>query len=298
MPAARKNSSSARNIPDVALTHPERVLFKSPLITKKALAEFYGDLAEFILPGLINRPLMVLRCPDGSDGQCFFQKHLSHAPDAIHEVDDPQNKQRWSYVKDLNGLIGLVQMNALEYHVWGCTVRNLERVDQLVMDLDPAPDVPWKRVIEAALELRRILDTLKLRCFVRTTGSKGLHVVAPVRPGASWTAGRAFARGLAEHLARERPQQYLAVAGKAERQGKIFVDYLRNGRGSTAVCSYSLRNRPRAPVATPLSWEELPRVRAADQFSFDNIRRRLARLPADPWTEFATVRQSLPAPPQ
>jgi bifunctional non-homologous end joining protein LigD len=279
----------------VRLSHPDRVLFEQPRITKRQLADFYREIAEFILPGLINRPLMLLRCPHGSGGPCFFQKHINHAPDAIHEVSDPQSKQGWIYIEDLPGLLELVQFNALEYHVWGCTVRNLERVDQLVFDLDPGSGVPWKQVIAAALELRRLLDTLKISSFVRTTGGKGLHVLVPVRPPASWPVGRAFARAVAQRMARERPQHYLAVAAKAERRGKIFLDYLRNGRGSTAVCSYSLRNRPRAPVATPLAWEELPRLRAPDQFCFENIRRRLARLPADPWTEFRSVRQSLPA---
>jgi bifunctional non-homologous end joining protein LigD len=278
----------------VRLTHPERVLFRQPRITKGQLAEFYRALADFILPGLINRPLMLLRCPQGSSGPCFFQKHINHTPKAVREVSDASSKQRWIYIEDLQGLLELVQINAIEYHVWGCTVRNLERVDQLVFDLDPGSAVPWKRVIGAALELRELLDSLKVRSFVRTTGGKGLHVLVPVHPPASWAAGHAFARGLAERMARERPQQYLAVAAKAGRTGKIFIDYLRNARGSTAVCSYSLRNRPRAPVATPLTWEELPRVRAGDQFSFENIRRRLARLPADPWAALHSVRQSLP----
>lgn len=293
--AARRAPPTKPPEATVRLSHPERVLFRQPRITKGQLAEFYRALADFILPGLINRPLMLLRCPQGNAGPCFFQKHINHVPKAIREVSDARSKQRWIYIEDLQGLLELVQINALEYHVWGCTVRNLERVDQLVFDLDPGSAVPWKRVIGAALELRQLLDTLKVRSFVRTTGGKGLHVLVPVHPPASWAAGHAFARAVAERMAREQPQQYLAVAAKAGRTGKIFIDYLRNARGSTAVCSYSLRNRPRAPVATPLTWEELPRVRAGDQFGFENIRRRLAGLPADPWAELRSVRQSLPS---
>lgn len=164
-------------------------------------------------------------------------------------------------------------MNSLEYHSWVCTVENLERTDQIVMDLDPDPGVPWKAVVAAALELRAILKAYRLNSFMRTSGGKGVHVVVPVRPASSWGRGLAMARARAEPMAQENPRRYVAVASRAERKDKIFVDYLRNARGATAVCSYSLRNRPRVPVATPLSWEELPSVRAPDQFRFDNQRR-------------------------
>ena len=297
----RSGSSASTNSGPVAgdspagvrLTHPERVLFKEPHITKGDLAAFYRDIGEFILPGLVNRPQMLLRCPDGASGECFFQKHLSQGfPTAVHEVKD--GKLRWLYVEDLKGLISLVQMSALEYHVWGCRVGDLEHADRIVMDLDPGPEVPWKELITAALALHERLDAHKLKSFVRTSGGKGLHVVIPLKPAAAWDAVGAFARALAEDLATERPERFVAVASKAKRPGRIFIDYLRNGRGSTAVCSYSLRNRPGAPIATPLTWEELPQVRAGDQYRFENIRRRLADLKADPWSGIERIRQSLP----
>jgi bifunctional non-homologous end joining protein LigD len=279
----------------VRLTHPERVLFRDPVITKQDLAQFYRQIAPFILPGLVNRPVMLLRCPEGARGECFFQKHLTHAfPSLIREINDPAARQRWIYIDGLDGLMALVQMNALEYHVWGSTISDLDRADRLVIDLDPGSGVSWARMIEAALELQARLEALKLRCFVRTSGGQGLHVVIPVHPAADWQTARVFARALSERLAHDHPQRYLAVAAKAERRGKIFLDYLRNARGATAVCSYSLRNRPGAPVATPLTWEELPRVRAPDQFRFDNIARRLGRLAADPWADIERVRQTLP----
>jgi bifunctional non-homologous end joining protein LigD len=283
------------SVADVRLTHPERVLFRDPPITKSELAQFYQGIAEFILPGLINRPLMLLRCPDGADGECFFQKHLVRGfPAAVHEVNDRASRQRWIYVDSLAGLIALVQMNALEYHAWQATIADLNRSDRIVFDLDPAGDVPWTDVIQGAIELRARLARMNLQSFVRTSGGKGLHVVLPVRPAADWDEARGFARSVAESIARDQPQRYLAVAAKTERRGKIYIDYLRNGRGSTAICSYSLRNRPGAPVATPLSWEELPRVRAPDQFRFDNIGRRLARGSADPWSGLERVTQTLP----
>jgi len=277
------------------LTHPERQLFDDPPISKQQLAEFYRSIADFILPGLVRRPLMLLRCPQGVSGECFFQKHVARAlPRELHEVDDRSARQRWLYIEGLEGLIALVQLNTVELHVWGCTVQDLERTDRLVMDLDPGAGVPWKHVREAALELRERLAALRLQCFVRTTGGKGLHLVIPLSPPAGWDAASSFARSLAESVARERPQRYLTVAAREQRSGRIFLDYLRNARGATAVCSYSLRRRAAAPVATPLAWEELTQLRAPDQFRFANLQRRLQRLSADPWADISRVRQSLP----
>jgi bifunctional non-homologous end joining protein LigD len=277
------------------LTHPDRILFEDPKITKGDLAAFYSDIADAILPGLVGRPLMLLRCPDGGRGACFFQKHLSRGfPDAVREVKDAEDGQRWMCIDGLEGLLGLVQMSALEYHVWGATAADLDHADRLVFDLDPAPNVKWKEVTRAALELHERLGHLELASFVRTSGGKGLHVVVPLRPAVDWDSARHFSHALAETLAREQPQRYVAVATKARRSSRIFFDYLRNGRGATAVASYSLRNRPGAPAATPLRWAELSRVRGPQQFGYADIRRRLARLNADPWEGFGTLRQSLP----
>jgi bifunctional non-homologous end joining protein LigD len=279
------------------LTHPQRQLFTDPPITKQQLAEFYTAIADFILPGLVRRPLMLLRCPQGGSGECFFQKHVARGlPPGLRELEDPAARQRWIYLEALEGLMALVQMNTVELQVWGCTVRDLERADWLVIDLDPGEGVPWLQVRQAAVELRERLAARRLRSFVRTTGGKGLHVVLPLSPPASWDAARKFARALAETMAREQPQRYLTAAAREKRAGRIFLDYLRNARGATAVCSYSLRRRAAAPVATPLAWEELAQLRAPDQFRFANIRRRLARLSDDPWAGIGSVRQSLPPP--
>lgn len=290
-----RNTVSENGGGSVRLTHPDRLLLPDPPITKQALADLYRDIASYILPGLVNRPLMLLRCPDGEEGECFFQKHAMRGfPPAVRQVDDRTARERWIYIDSLDGLIALVQMNAIEYHVWGTEVTRLDSCDRLIIDLDPAPRVQWQRVIDAALELRLRLDKLKLRCFVRTSGGKGLHVVVPLKPAVDWERARGFARALAESIAEERPRQYLAVAAKKQRAGKIFLDYLRNARGATAVCSYSLRKRPGAPIATPLTWDELPTVAGADQFRFDNIRERLQQLPADPWEGIERVTQRLP----
>jgi bifunctional non-homologous end joining protein LigD len=279
----------------VRLTHPERVLFADPVISKADLAAFYRGIAPFILPGMINRPLMLLRCPDGAVAQCFFQKHTTGTfPAAVHEVTEAGSAQRWMYITGLSGLMALVQMNAVEYHVWGSTIADLEHADRLVIDLDPDPSVGWRAVVNAALELRNRLQSSKLVSFVRTSGGKGLHLVIPLQPAVPWNAAARFCRTLAENLTQEYPERYLAHASKSERRGRIFVDYLRNARGATAVCSYSLRHRPGAPIATPLSWEELPKLRAPDQFRYDNIKRRLAALSGDPWEGVGELRQTLP----
>ncbi len=294
--AAATAAARTRAAPGLRLTHPDRILFEDPKITKGDLAAFYRDIADAILPGLVGRPLLLLRCPDGGQGACFFQRHLSRGfPEAVREVKDPEDGQRWICIDGLDGLLGLVQMNAIEYHVWGATAADLDHADHLVFDLDPAPDVTWKDVIRAALELRERLEHLELASFVRTSGGKGLHVVVPLRPTADWDSARGFSHALAETLAREQPRRYIATATKARRTGRIFIDYLRNGRGATAIASYSLRNHPGAPVATPLRWEELSRVRGPQQFTYADIRRRLARLDADPWESFGTLRQALPS---
>jgi bifunctional non-homologous end joining protein LigD len=277
------------------LSHPERVLFTDPPITKQQLADFYTRIADHVLPGLAGRPLLLLRCPDGGGGECFFQKHTSPGfPASVHEVLDPLDRKRWLYVDDLDGLLGLVQMSCLEYHVWGTTAADIDHADRIVFDLDPGDGVSWSQVIAAAQQVRERLQDLDLQSFVRTSGGKGLHVVVPLRPAADWDGAKAFSHAVAETLAREQPDRYLAVATKAKRDGRIYIDYLRNGRGATAVASYSLRNRPGAPIATPLTWQELPRLKSPQQFHYANMVRRLRRQRQDPWADIASVRQQLP----
>ena len=289
------NDSGAKRIRAMKLTHPDRVLFHDPTITKRDLAAFYTDIAEFILPGLVGRPLLLMRCPDGDGGECFFQKHLSRGfPEAVREVLDPVEKQRWIYVDDLDGLLGLVQMSVLELHVWGSTVHDIDHADRLVIDLDPGDGVAWKTLVAAAVDVRERLAHVGLRSFVRTTGGKGLHVVTPLRPAVPWDSAHHFAQALARTLAKELPERYVDVASQSRRAHRIFVDYLRNGRGATAVASYSLRNRPGAPVAVPLEWSELKRLRSPRHYTYANLKRRLSRMSANPWEGIDTIRQSLP----
>jgi len=290
---SRKASSAVR------LTHPDRVYWADAGLTKQGLADYYADAWRWIAPHIVGRPLSLVRCPDGTAGQCFFQKQpWKGLHSSIAVIDNPgAGGDQVMAIRDLDGLIALVQMAVLEIHPWGATVEDLDRPDRLVFDLDPGEKVAWPRLVEGAQEVRQRLDDHGLRSFLKTTGGKGLHVVVPLRPDAGWDAAKAFARGLAEAMTADAPDRYLAKATKAARSGRIFVDYLRNGRGATAVAPYSTRARPGAPVAVPLAWEELgPDVRA-DHFRVATVINRLTRLARDPWAGFLKLKQTLPAQP-
>ncbi len=280
----------------VRLTHPDRLLYPEQGVTKLDLARYYEGIASWILPYVQDRPLSVVRCPQGQKRHCFYQKHVTDSlPDAIHavEIQEQDGTAPYIVVQDLAGLIALVQIGALEIHPWNCRTDSIEKPDMLVMDLDPAPDVEWAAVVEAAQELRAVFDELELSSFVRTTGGKGLHVVVPIERRSKWDDAKGFARAVAERLVRQRPDRYLSQASKEKRRGKIFLDYLRNGRGATSVASYSTRAKAGAPVATPLRWDELGKLSGAGQYDISSIPPRLRALPADPWEGFFAVRQSL-----
>jgi bifunctional non-homologous end joining protein LigD len=197
-------------------------------------------------------------------------------------------------IRDLDGLIALVQANVLEIHPWGSRVETLEKPDRIIFDLDPGEDVAWEEVIEGAFEVRERLNKLRLESFVKTTGGKGLHVVAPITPTADWDRAKDFTRKLAEAMATDTPRKYLAVMTKARRKGRIFVDYLRNGRGATAVAAYSTRARKGAAISVPLTWSELETGIRANHFSIDNLRQRLSHRRRDAWAGFFELKQKLP----
>jgi bifunctional non-homologous end joining protein LigD len=280
----------------VRLTHPERVLFPEPGITKAELALYYAQVARFMLPYVAGRPLMLLRCPQGLLGDCFHQKHPSAG--VPRSVLRPRIREKGAMleslaVEDASGLLGLVQVGGLEIHAWGSRVDTIEMPDQLVFDLDPDEGLPFERVIEAARFLRTALTHLGLGAFVKTTGGKGLHVVVPIEPELQWDEAKAFCKALVDTLVRAEPDKYLANMSKRARTGKVFFDYLRNGRGATAVCIYSTRAKPGAPVSVPVSWDELTPELRSDQFKLRDVPRRLARLRHDPWEGFARARKPL-----
>ncbi|WP_028081052.1 DNA ligase D [Solimonas soli] len=275
-------------------THPQRLIFTAPAISKAEIGVLYADIAAQILPGIVGRPLALLRCPDGVGGECFFQKHLTPGfRDAVHAAHAKAKRDPYVYIEDLDGLLALVQMNVVEIHAWGAPLADPDTPDRIVFDLDPAPDVPWSAVKAAAQAVRERLAALKLASFLRASGGKGLHVVVPLSGRDGWDAVKSFAHAVASSLAQEEPQRYLDVASKTRRRGRIFIDYLRNARGATSIASYSLRARPGAPIAVPLAWDELGRLKSAAQYHFGNIRERIARHP-DPWRGIDEVEQALP----
>lgn len=284
---------------DVAITHPERVVYPAEGITKAQVADYYRQVARWLLPEVVRRPLSLLRCPDGYGGQCFFQKHHAEGLGAhVHAIPLRQKSgvEDYLYIEDVEGLLELVQMNTLELHPWGATVDDPEHPDRLVFDLDPGPGVAWDAVKQAAREIRARLRETGLESFVRLSGGKGLHVVVPLLAQAGWDQARDFCDAFAHALAAQAPQRYIATMSKARRDGVIFVDWLRNGRGNTSVCNWSLRAREHATVAVPLRWEELAKIDSPQAFPLDRALQRAARLRRDPWDGIATLRQVLPRP--
>ncbi|PZM11562.1 non-homologous end-joining DNA ligase [Rhizobium tubonense] len=281
----------------VQLTHPDRVYWPGKGVTKQHLADYYAQVWPLMAPFVVHRPLALMRCPDGIDGPKFFQKHAWKGINPhIEQIADPEDKngEKLLRIKDFDGLIALVQSAALEIHPWGTTTDHWARPDMITMDLDPAEDVGWPEVIAAAQQLRKHFAASGLASFVKTSGGKGLHVVAPLTPAASWPDVKEFAAAMAESMSADHPEKFLATAAKDKRVGKIFIDYLRNGRGNTAVAAYSPRARPGAPVSMPLSWDQLEEVGGPADFNVNNVPAHLAAQSVDPWERFFKAAKPLP----
>jgi bifunctional non-homologous end joining protein LigD len=299
--APAKSGGRAGGVVEVAgvrLTHPDKVLFPDQGLTKRDLALYYQRIAEWMLPHLAGRPLTLVRCPEGQGGECFYQKHVTDQfSAAVRRVPIEEGGKTVSYgaVDDVAGLVSLVQMGVLEVHIWGSHRDQVERPDYAVFDLDPDVGLAWERVAEAALELRDLLAAAGLRSFLKTTGGKGLHVVLPLARRHGWDELKAFTRAVADGMAASRPDRYTSNPLKVRRKGRIYVDYLRNGRGATSIAAYSCRSRPGAPVSTPLAWEELEDGVRADTYTVASLPERLANLAADPWREMGAVKQSITA---
>ncbi|WP_425339686.1 non-homologous end-joining DNA ligase [Microvirga lotononidis] len=290
-------TASEIEVAGVPITHPDRVLWEDQGLTKQELAEFYLGIRDWLLPHLIDRPLTLIRCPGGTDRKCFVQRHSwAGMSPFIHRdmVPDGKSQSEVLTVRDIQGVLALVQSGVLEMHVWGATLSDLERPDRLIFDFDPGEGVGWPRVVEGAVAVRERLKALGLESFVKTTGGKGLHVVVPVEPKAPWNDALAFTRDIAEAMAADEPDRYTTTSVKQEREGRIFIDYLRNNREASAVAPYSTRSRPGAPVATPIGWEELSPDLKPNGFTVRNLSERLASLKRDPWAEMRKVDQVLP----
>ena len=292
-------SDAPVEVAGVRLTHPDRVLYRDQAITKLGLARYYEAVADWMVPHVADRPLSLVRCPAGDRGGCFYQKHAAPGvPKQVKRVRIREGGGRtasYLYVDDLPGLIALGQIGVLEVHPWGTRVERLERPDRLVLDLDPSPGVSWARIVEAAQEARALLRDLGLVSFVKTTGGKGLHVVVALRPEAGWDVLRAVGEGIAAEMTRRAPDRYTVNPLKAARRGRIFIDYLRNVRGATAVAAYSPRAKRGAPVSTPLAWAELSARTRPEAFTVETVPKRLATLRKDPWADFFSLDQAITA---
>jgi bifunctional non-homologous end joining protein LigD len=284
----------------VTLSHPQKVLYPEQGITKLALAEYYEAVAEWMLPHVVNRPISLVRSPAGRAKKCFFQRHAgSGIPPQLSEVpiEGFGESQAFLFIKDVSGLMALVQMGVLEMHPWGSRVDNPMKPDRVIFDLDPGGGLAFSDVVKAAKELRAFLGELGLVSFLKTTGGKGLHIVAPIARRYSWSDVKRFAKRVGELMTEQSPDRYLTRISIAERKGKIFIDYLRNDPTSTAVGPYSTRAREGAPVAAPLAWDELTAKLDPRVFDINSVPKRLVKLKADPWAGIAKLAQKLPALP-
>ena len=291
-------STSADTVAGVKLSNPDKPYFPEAGLTKISMARYYEAVADWILPLIKGRPLSLVRCPDGWSKECFYQKHADksvHAAVSRVQVRESNGPATYFSADSLSALVGLVQWGVIELHPWGSHVPQPEKPDVLIFDFDPADEVPWSKVVEAAKMLKTLLDKLGLACFLKTTGGKGLHVVVPIKRTLTWDQAKTFTKAVADLLVKTFPDRFLATVSKSKRQGKIFIDYLRNAEGSTAIAPYGIRARKNAPVSTPIAWKELAKDVRFDYFNVKNVPARLARLREDPWKAFASTRRAVTA---
>src|SRR5713101_3321617 len=293
-PKKRAKMPNESNVGGIKLTHPERLLWPESGITKQGLADYYADIADWILPHIAGRVLSLLRCPSGTGEKCFFAKHPWSGLSRVVQRVDVGEAEPMLALDSVAGLMSLVQAGVVEIHPWGSRADRLDRPDRLIFDLDPGEDVPWSAVITAAGAVRSRLESHGLKSFVKTSGGKGLHVVVPVEPSAGWAEAKSFTAAIAEAMAADQRDRYVATVAKRARRGRVYIDYLRNDPGSTAVAAYSPRSSPQASVSLPLDWDELSEGLRSDHFTVGNVRHRLAFLRRDPWQGFFTVRQRIP----
>lgn len=298
-PATKSSRPTAKGedeVLDIRISNPDRILFQGQGIRKIDLARYYAVVAERMLPLAAGHPLSLVRCPQGRQRKCFYQKHASDGfPNEIREVPIEEasgETKNYMYLDKAKGLVAAVQMGTLEFHIWGSTIDRLEQPDRLVFDLDPDPSVGFATVKHAANALRDELGRIGLMSFALVTGGKGVHVVAPLVRRAPWEEVKRFAKTVAQGFADRDPDQFVATMSKAKRKGRIFIDWLRNERGATAIAPYSTRAREGGPIATPVGWDELEALDAANAFQMADILQRIES-GTDPWQEFGKTRQSL-----
>lgn len=292
-----KVDTNGADKPAFAVTHPDKVLDEKTGMTKLDLAAYYTEVSAHMLRYITDRPLSIVRCPEGTSKACFFQKHVgSGLPDSVKTIPVPNRKgggsENYLSVDSVDGLVGLAQMGVLEIHAWGSRKESLETPDQIVFDLDPDVSIEWKRLAGSAQELREYLQELGLESFLKCTGGKGLHVVVPIRPEHEWPVVKEFSHAVARRLEESNPELYVTKMTKAVRKNRIYLDYLRNDREATSIAPYSPRARAGAPVAVPLDWKDL-RGDAMPVFRVAEFGKWKSRLKRDRWVAMATTRQRL-----
>ncbi|OAJ53064.1 hypothetical protein A6V36_11905 [Paraburkholderia ginsengiterrae] len=288
---------TSADVAGVRVSHPDRIIEKRAGIRKIDLVHYYASVADRMLPHLQDRPVSLVRAPEDIGGELFFQKHsqkLSIPNVKQHPGLDPGHPPLIT-VDTLKALIGAAQMGTVEFHTWNALVSNIEKPDRMVFDLDPGASLGWERMIEAAQLTRSLLEELGLISFCKTSGGKGLHVVVPLTKHAGWDEVKAFSQAVAQHMATTLPKYFSAKMGPQNRRQKIFVDYLRNNRGSSTVAALSARARPGLGVSVPLSWDEIATTTRGDQWTIENVLERLHDLKRDPWQGYAKTRQRITA---
>ena len=297
-PSAKVSDTNKAVVGGISISHPQRVIYPGTHITKQELAEYYLFVSDNIMPHIVDRPLSMVRCPEGAGEPCFFQRHVGLGQSSyLHEVSVRVKGESRDYlmIHDVEGLISLVQWGVIELHPWQCAANHLDKPDRMIFDLDPDPSVSLEHLIDGAQEMRQRMQELGLGTFLKTTGGKGLHVVVPMTPSYSFLAIKSFARAIAESMASDSPTKYIANMRKAKRTGKIFVDYLRNDVTSTAVAPFSARAREGATVSTPLAWEELTSNLKPSSFTIETVPQRLKKQKKDPWQDFSKTKQKIAA---
>jgi bifunctional non-homologous end joining protein LigD len=280
----------------VRITHPDRVIDASSGTTKLQLAEYYASVAEWILPQLKDRPVALVRAPDGIAGELFFQKNAeSLAIPGIIALDKALTGQPIMIINNAKALIGAVQMSTVELHTWNATSVDLDKPDRFVLDLDPDPVLPWKRMVEATQLTLTVLDELGLKAFLKTSGGKGIHLIVPLTRKHGWDEVKDFSHAIVRHMAKLLPDRFSAVSGPKNRVGRIFIDYLRNGLGATTICAYAVRSREGLPVSVPIFREEVAELKGGNQWNLHTVHERLAEVGDEPWADLKKTRQTITA---
>jgi bifunctional non-homologous end joining protein LigD len=282
----------------VSITHRDRVIFPEAGITKGEVADYYAAAADSILPWLTRRPVSLVRCPEGRDKECFFQKHdtgnFGEHVKSVEVREKDGTTRPYIFIESAEGLLACAQMGAIEFHGWGSRVDDLERPDRLVFDLDPDDGAEFEALRGAAFEIRDELERIGLVSFPMVTGGKGLHLFAPIEPGADWATVKDFATRFAGAEAIAHPTRFTDLASKAHRRKRLFIDYLRNTRGATAIAPYSLRARPGAPVAAPVTWDELALPEGPIQWHIQDLAELKRRAASKELASWGRARQDLP----